>query len=131
LMITNIRTVNDPERTWACNSTNQSPVGNPTGEWTFWDLMHNMNNGTSSTSDFIKRFLAHWGSNQSINGFTVGARPHVYQQVIQQWEERSGGPGATVLPEHSPFRLLGIVLRADLRSGGSSFYGGGGGDAGE
>lgn len=131
LMITDISTVNDPDRTWACNGTNQSPTGNATGEWTFWDLMRNMNNGTSSTSDFIKEFFAHWSSNQGINGFIVGARPHVYQQVIEQWEIRSGGPGATLLPEHSPLRLLGIVLRADLRSGGSSFYGGGGGDAGE
>ena len=58
----------------------------------------------------------------------VNPRPHVFDDIIQQWEIRSGGIGAPLRPEHSPFRLLGIVLRLDLRGGGSTY---GGGDAGE
>lgn len=128
LMITDVSVVNDPSRTWACAISNTSPNGNATGEWTFWRLMENMANGTSSTSDYIKLLFKHWTINQTINGFNVAARPGVYQEVIKDWEIRSGGPGATLLPQESPFRLLGIVLRADLRGGTGPYAGG---DAGE
>jgi len=128
LMITDVSVVNDPGRTWACPTSSTSPVGNATGEWTFWRLMENMANGTSSTSDYIKLLFKHWTINQTINGFNVAARPGVYQEVIKDWEIRSGGPGATLLPQESPFRLLGIVLRADLRGGTGPYAGG---DAGE
>lgn len=128
LMITDVSVVNDPRRTWACSTSNTLPAGNALGEWTFWRLMENMSNGTSSTSDFIKALFKHWTAPQTINGFTVAARPNVYQEVIRDWEIRSGGLGAPLLPQESPFRLLGIVLRADLR-GGSGPYAGG--DAGE
>jgi hypothetical protein len=128
LMITDIGVVNDPTRTWACPSSSTSPTGNATGEWTFWRLMENMANGSSSTSDYIKALFKYWTINQTINSFNVAARPGVYQKVIKDWEIRSGGPGATLLPQESPFRLLGIVLRADLRGGTGPYAGG---DAGE
>lgn len=128
LMITDVSVVNDPGRTWACSTTNTSATGNPVGEWTFWRLMENMANGSSSTSDFIKSLFKHWTVAQTINSFNVAARPNVYQEVIKDWEIRSGGPGATLLPQESPFRLLGIVLRADLRGGTGPYAGG---DAGE
>lgn len=128
LMITDLDVVNDPTRTWACRSPNQPPVGNPTGEWTYWRLMENIANGTASTSDYIKRFFDHWNSVQLINNQNVLARPLVYQQIIREWEIRSGGVGAPLLPEESPFRLLGIVLRLDLRGEGGVY---GGGEAGE
>ncbi|MDF3012004.1 MAG: hypothetical protein K0Q78_208 [Cellvibrio sp.] len=128
LMITDVNVVNDPGRTWACPTSSTSPVGNAIGEWTFWRLMENMANGTSSTSDYIKALFKHWAINQTINGFNVAARPGVYQEVIKDWEIRSGGPGATLLPQEGPFRLLGIVLRADLRGGTGPYAGG---DAGE
>ncbi len=128
LMITDTNVVEDSNRTWACPTAGTSPVGDATGEWTFWQLMANINNGTSSTSDYIKAMFAHWNSDQNINGDIVADRSNVYQQVIEQWELRSGGPGAELLPEQSPFRLLGIVLRVDLRSNGSIYSGG---DAGE
>ncbi len=128
LMVTDVSVVNDPGRTWACSTTNSSPAGNPVGEWTFWRLMENMANGTSSTSDFIKALFKHWTVAQTINGFNVAARPNVYQKVIKDWEIRSGGAGATLLPQESPFRLLGIVLRVDLRGGTGPYAGG---DAGE
>lgn len=128
LMITDVNVVNDPGRTWACPTSSTSPVGNAIGEWTFWRLMENMANGTSSTSDYIKALFKHWAINQTINGFNVAARLGVYQEVIKDWEIRSGGPGATLLPQESPFRLLGIVLRADLRGGTGPYAGG---DAGE
>lgn len=128
LMITDVSVVNDHSRTWACPTTNTSPVGNPVGEWTFWRLMENMANGTTSTSNFIKALFKHWTVPQTINSFTVAPRPNVYQKIIKEWEIRSGGPGATLLPHESPFRLLGIVLRADLRGGTGPYAGG---DAGE
>ena len=128
LMITDLGVVNDPQRTWACMQPGQPPTGNPHGEWTFWELMSNISNGTSSTSDYIKQLFNHWNTPQVVNGHMVVQRPNVYNFIIQQWEKRSGGPGTQLLPHESPFRLLGIVLRMDLRGGGGAY---GGGDAGE
>lgn len=125
LMITDVRVVNDPIRTWSCSDRNTLPSGNPQGEWTFWSLMENINNGTSSTSDYIRALFKHWAASQQINSFNVPARPNVYQQIIDEWEARSGGD---LRPEHSPFRLLGIVPRIDLRGGKGPY---GGGEAGE
>lgn len=129
LMITDLSVVSDPTRTWACRRAGLPPMGNATGSWTFWTLMANVANGSASTSDYIKHLFKHWASLQTVNNFGVPARPNVYQQIIEQWEMRSGGPGVSLDPRQSPFRLLGIVLRADLRSDGSATYGGG--DAGE
>jgi len=128
LMITDTTVVQDFDKTWSCPTGGASPVGNATGEWTFWQLMENIANGSAATSDYIKQLFDHWNSVQVVNSHNVNARPNVYQSIIEQWEIRSGGLGATLLPEHSPFRLLGIVLRADLRGGGGVY---GGGDAGE
>lgn len=128
LMITKLSVVNDTTRTWACTTPGSPPVGNPVGPWTFWRLMENISNGTAPTSDYIKDLFKHWTFVPVINSFPVPSRPNVYQQVIQDWELRSGGPGAVLLPQESPFRLLGIVLRLDLRGAGGPY---GGGDAGE
>jgi len=128
LMITSTNVVSDPTRTWACAGPNSTPSGNATGDWTFWQQMENMANGTASTSDFIKKLFKHWTVNQTINSFIVNARPNVYQKIIEEWELRSGGPGAILKPEESPFRLLGIVPRLDLRGGTGPYAGG---DAGE
>lgn len=128
LMITDLSVVNDPDRTWACAGGGQAPTGDPHGEWTFWTLMENIANGTSSTSDYIKQLFDHWNSLQIINNDSVPARPNVFNRVIRDWEIRSGGVGAPLLPQESPFRLLGIMPRLDLRGGGSAY---GGGDAGE
>lgn len=128
LMITKLSVVNDTTRTWACTTAGSPPVGNPVGPWTFWKLMENISNGRAPTSDYIKQLFKHWTFVPVINSFPVPSRPNVYQQIIEDWEIRSGGPGATLLPQESPFRLLGIVLRVDLRGGGGPY---GGGDAGE
>lgn len=128
LMITKLSVVNDHARTWACTTPGSPPVGNPVGSWTFWRLMENIANGTAPTSDYIKDMFRHWAFTPVINSFPVPARPNVYQQIIQDWEIRSGGPGADLVPHESPFRLLGIVLRLDLRSAGGPY---GGGEAGE
>lgn len=130
IMITDTPVVEDPGRTWSCPTGGTTPVGNPTGQWTFWELMANINNGTSTTSDYIKSLFKHWDTPQLVNGITVPARSHVYQQIIDQWAIRSGGsPTSALDPAESPFRLLAIALRLDLRGGTGSVYGGG--DAGE
>lgn len=131
LMIRKVPVVNDPNRTWSCAAPNSSPTGNPTGAWTFWRLMENIANGQTSTSDFIKAFFKHWASDQHINGFIAGERPHVYSEIIEKWELRSGGPGAELLPEYSPFRLLAIAPRLDLRGEAEGEGGYSSGEAGE
>lgn len=128
IMITDLDVVNDPARTWSCQGTNQPPSGTATGAHTFWRLMGNISNGSASTSDYIKQFFNHWNISQVINGQVVAARPHVYDAIIGEWEQRSGGAGADLMPEHSPFKLLAVALRLDLRGAGSAY---GGGDAGE
>lgn len=130
LMITDLPVVQDPGRTWYCPKPNNPPLGNPVGEWTFWRLMEKINNGPLSTSDFIKTMFKHWLTDQAPNVHIVPARPVVYDQVIGEWESRSGTADGELLPEFSPFRLLAIVLRSDLGEtgarGGSGGYGGGG-----
>lgn len=129
LMITSTSVVNDPTRTWACKASNTTPVGNPTGEWTFWQLMENISNGTAPTSDYIKALFKHWTVTQTINTFAVPPRNNVFNDVIKQWEIRSGGAGAALKPNQSPFRLLGIVLRIDLRGGTGPYAAGEAGEA--
>jgi hypothetical protein len=74
------------------------------------------------------QWLQTWQVNQTINTFTVPARPNIATQIINPWLAASGG--ASLDLGIAPFRLLAIVNRLDLRTG-SSTYGGSSGNAGE
>jgi hypothetical protein len=118
LMITDVSVVNDPTRTFdICNNT-----GNPNGAWTFKTLMTNMANQPFTGIDpavFTENWLQSWNVNHTINTFPVPARPNIGPLVLNTWP-RIGG---RLDLNRSPFRLLAIVNRVDLR--GNTVYGGG------
>src|SRR5690606_41490371 len=99
LMIRYLDVVDDPDRPCTRRPRSRRPVGKPPGAWTSRRLLENLANGTASTSDYIKRFFNHWSAAQIINNHNVPARPSVYQQIIREWEIRSGGVGAPLRPE--------------------------------
>lgn len=123
LMITDLSVVEDPSRTFdPCTGR-----GTRMGVWTFGRLMADMcNPGVTGIdpSDFTRRWLRSWQSDQVINFDRVAERNReILEQVIQGWETASGGPDRPLDLSLAPFRLLAIVNRVDLRL--NPGYGGG------
>ena len=125
LMITDLSVVQDPVRTYdVCGNT-----GNPNGAWTFNTLMTEMANQSATSvdpADFVENWLQSWNTTHEINTFPVPARTNINARVLNAWPRL--GNGKLDLSQ-SPFRLLAIANRVDLRSSSrrSSGYGGGGG----
>lgn len=123
LMIRDPAVVTDPTRTFnPCTNT-----GNPTGKWTFGYLMTQMANQPVtgvSPSAFVRKWLAKWEANQTINGWNVPNRQAgIKSQIIDPWQAASGGPGHPLDLTKAPFKLVAIVNRVDLRT--NTVYGGG------
>ncbi|MBE5314295.1 MAG: hypothetical protein H4O13_02715 [Xanthomonadales bacterium] len=116
LMITSTAVVNDPTRTFdICGNS-----GNPNGAWTFKTLMSNMANTPLTgvdPADFVERWLRSWQVNHTLNSFAVPARGNIGPLVLNSWPRINGKLDLN----RSPFRLLAIVNRVDLR--GNSVYG--------
>lgn len=125
LMITDLSVVQDPVRTYdVCGNT-----GNPNGAWTFNTLMTEMANQSATSvdpADFVENWLQSWNTTHTINTFLVPARTNINARVLNAWPRLSNGKLDLL---QSPFRLLAIANRVDLRSSSrrSSGYGGGGG----
>lgn len=123
LLIRDSAVVQDPSRTFnVCTGT-----GNPNGVWTFKHLMTEMANTpvTGVTpEEFVRMWLSHWETDQSVNGWVVPDRnASIHSVVIDPWEAASGGPGSPLNLDIAPFQLLAIVNRTDLRD--NVTYGGG------
>jgi hypothetical protein len=123
LVITNIRVVEDPTRTFnPCTN-----VGTPMGAWTFGKLMTEMANQPRTgihPSTFVRQWLDKWLNDQTTaNGWTAEKRLQMKALVIDPWVAASGGPHMPLNLAKAPMRLLAIVNRVDLRS--NSAYGGG------
>ena len=119
LLITHVRVVEDPLRTFnPCTG-----VGTPMGKWTFGYLMEQMANQPVTGIDpstFVRKWLKHWEAMQVVNGWSVAQRNAVRDTVIIPWVQASGGPGQPLNLKLAPFRLLAIVNRIDLQ--GNSGY---------
>jgi hypothetical protein len=115
LMITDLSVVEDPSRTFdICTGK-----GTPGGAWTFQKLMTDMANQPLTgvdPADLVEQWAKTWETNQSINGFTVQARPNIDPVVLNPWPRTSGGKLDLA---KAPLRLLAIVNRVDLRTGGA------------
>ncbi|HLL71795.1 MAG TPA: choice-of-anchor X domain-containing protein [Pyrinomonadaceae bacterium] len=126
LVITNLRVVENPDRTFnPCTG-----AGTPMGRWTFGYLMTQMANQPVTgihPSTFVRNWLNKWMNNQTINGWTVAQRQKIQTLVIDPWVAASGGPHRPLNLAIAPFKLLAIVNRVDLRN--NTTYGGG--NAGE
>lgn len=133
LMITDLRVVQDPTRTWnPCTK-----VGNDKGVWTFGELMRQLASerpGSIATdaqlSKFVVDWLQTWSTAQNVNADNIPARSAMLTRVLNNWwaaSAASGMPNGQLNMKLAPFRLLAIVNRIDLRT--NSGYGGG--NAGE
>lgn len=121
-MITDKEVVQDPTRTYdPCTG-----AGDANGVWTFKHLMTEMANEprTGMTpEDFTLEFLLTWLFPRDINSDIVDERPAMWTNVIEPWLVASGGFSLDL--DKSPFRLLAIVNRLDLRktSSGGGYFG--------
>jgi hypothetical protein len=117
LLIRHVSVVEDPLRTYEpCNGT-----GTPMGAWTFGKLMTEIANQPVTgipPEVLVEVWVNHWMSDLSINGFTVRGRPVGAQALLDRWPRNAYGK---LDLSRSPFRLLAIVNRQDLR--GSTLYG--------
>lgn len=111
LMIRDTAVVNDPSRTFdPCTGS-----GTPMGAWTFGHLMQQMANQPMTgidPSEFVRRWLRRWETNQTVNDFTVSQRLNIQNQIINPWPKLADG---RLDLAQAPFRLLAIVNRIDLR----------------
>jgi hypothetical protein len=147
LLITNTAVVDDPCRTVFDNPLCNAPTFlTINGKWGFWYLMSEMA-GTNNVSRFVLKWLETFEANNVIvNGQILEARTKIRNLVIDPWRQKSGcttglkyddpGGACKLNPTLAPFRLLAIVNRVDLRTGGAGNVGqhghvSTGGDAGE
>ncbi|HMI88822.1 MAG TPA: LamG domain-containing protein [Polyangiaceae bacterium] len=112
LMITNPSVVDDPVRT-AFDPT--VPTSNPEsrGVWTFARLMRDMAPTAEQAPDMTERMFRTWLTDQTVNGFTVLARPSMQQQVLDNWPRT---PDGKLNLERAPLMLQAIVNRIDVRN---------------
>lgn len=111
LLINALSVVQDPARTFdVCNNT-----GTPNGVWTFQRLMTDMANPSVTginPSKFVKSWLDEWMAGKVVNGETIAARTLMKTSILDPWPKT---PSGDLDLAKSPFRLLAIVNRADLR----------------
>lgn len=155
LLITDLRVVEDPARTY--NVVEET--GNPIGAWTFGALMKNMAGGFSTpptlqeeqkVKEFLKKWVLSLANSYQVNGITAYQRDQGYFHnfIIKPWLSKTYGflymnntvnqtnweqywDDANVhdLLINAPFKLTAIVNRMDLR--GSGAYGNDLNNAGE
>lgn len=125
LMITHPNVVGDPTRTIDPCSPPPPSLG-PLPAWSFGRLMSDMANQPLTGIDprvFVEDWLDHWLANQTINTFNVAQRLAM-QNIIDDWRNASGTKLLDL--RLSPFELIAIVPRIDLRqtTTGGGGYGG-------
>jgi hypothetical protein len=83
------------------------------GLWTFGHLMREMAPTPADAPALTLQLFQHWLTNQTVNGFTVFARPAIQQVLLDIWPKTSTGD---LDLDQSPLRLQAIVSRIDLRN---------------
>ena len=83
------------------------------GVWSFGHLMREMAPSPEQAPAMTLKLLQNWLSNQTVNGFTVQARPAMQQQVIDLWPKT---PNGELDLDRSPLTLQAIVNRIDIRN---------------
>lgn len=117
LMIKSTTVVDDSIRT----TFNPSSTDARNGVWTFKHLMENVAATPADAPAMVEAMLNTFTVPQTINGFTVDARPGMQNTILATWPRTADG--ALDLAQ-APLRLAAIVNRFDLRDLGN-------GDAGE
>ena len=83
------------------------------GVWAFGHLMREMAATPEAAPAMTLNLLQHWLTNQTVNGFTVQARPAMQQQLIDIWPKT---PAGELDLDQSPLTLQAIVNRIDTRN---------------
>lgn len=113
LMITDVRTIEDPLRTYdVCTN-----VGNRNGAWTFNKLVTDIANPLqtqTNASNMVAAWINTWKTTQTVNTFPIPARADIANRILAAWPRLGNGE---LDLSRSPMRLLAIVNRLDLRSG--------------
>ena len=112
LMIVNTSVVDDPVRT---SFDPNVPTDHPEsrGVWTFGRLMRDMAPTPEDAPAFTERLFRTWMTDQTVNGFTVFARPNMQPIVLDNWPRT---PNGALDLDRSPLRLQAIVNRIDTRN---------------
>jgi hypothetical protein len=111
LMITNTSVVDDPVRTSA--QAVPGPGSNATpGVWTFGHLMRELAPTPEQAPAMTLALFQHWLTDQTVNGFTVAARPLMQQSLLDIWPKT---PTGDLDLDQAPLQLLAIVNRIDTR----------------
>ena len=99
-MITSTSVVDDPVRTTAG------------GTWTFGRLMRDLAPTADAAPAMTEKVFSTWLTDQTVNGFTIPARPAMKPLVLDAWPRTKTGE---LDLDRSPLRLLAIVNRVDVR----------------
>jgi hypothetical protein len=110
LMIVNTSVVDDPVRT---SFDPNVPASQSRGVWTFGRLMRDMARTPEEAPAFTERLFRTWMTDQTVNGFTVVARPNMQSIVLDNWPRT---PDGALDLDRSPLRLQAIVNRIDTRN---------------
>ena len=108
LMIKNVSVVDDPVRT-VFDATSTDPRN---GVWTFKHLVEGMAPTPEDAPAMVEAILTTFTTPQTINGFTVAARPFMQSLVLDSWPRT---PDGALDLAQAPVRLQAIVNRFDLR----------------
>jgi cysteine-rich repeat protein len=109
LMIRNLSIVRDPVRS-RFDPASSDPRN---GVWTFKHLVENLAPTPADARAMVEAMLQSFATTQTINGFSVAARPRLRTMILDRWPR---APGGELDLGRAPLRLLAIVNRFDLRN---------------
>jgi concanavalin A-like lectin/glucanase superfamily protein len=83
------------------------------GVWSFGHLMREMAPTPTDAPAMTLQLFQHWLTDQTVNGFTVTARPAMQRQLLDIWPKTATGE---LNLDQSPLTLQAIVNRVDVRN---------------
>ena len=77
------------------------------GVWTFGHLLRELAPTPADAPALVEKLFDHWLTDQSVNGFTVAARPAIQSVLLDIWPRT---PDGALDLDHSPLRLLQAIV---------------------
>jgi hypothetical protein len=108
LTIRALSVVDDPIRTSMTGGAADDPR---TGAWSFGRLMQRLSPTDAQAADVTEAMFRTFLTDQTVNTFTIPARPNMDPFVLQPWPRTANGKLDLT---KAPMRLLAIVNRLDL-----------------
>jgi len=94
-------------------ATDSGAPSSSQGVWTFGYLMRELAPSAAQAPAMTENLFDNWLTDQTVNGFTVSARPAIQQQLLDIWPRT---PSGELDLDNAPMRLQAIVSRVDLRN---------------